>query len=107
MKSSGQGNNRARQQPGCTGGSCISGRFPWWLKVKNLPAVQVVQETWVQSLGREDPLHEEMAIHFSTGEPRDKGAWQASPRGPEELDATENTSAYISGVLRNLCPSGF
>ena len=30
--------------------------------VKNLPAVQ---ETWVQSLGQEDPLEEEMATHFS------------------------------------------
>ena len=29
-------------------------------EVKNLPAVQ---ETWVQSLGREDPLEEEMATH--------------------------------------------
>ena len=31
--------------------------------VKNLPAVQ---ETWVQSLGREDPLEKEMATHSST-----------------------------------------
>ena len=30
--------------------------------VKNLPAMQ---ETWVQSLGREDPLEKEMAIHSS------------------------------------------
>ena len=29
---------------------------------KNLPAVQ---ETWVQSLGREDPLEKGMAIHYS------------------------------------------
>ena len=29
--------------------------------VKNLPAIQEAQETWVQSLGREDPLEEEMA----------------------------------------------
>ena len=29
--------------------------------VKNLPAMQ---ETWVQSLGQEDPLEKEMAIHF-------------------------------------------
>ena len=28
--------------------------------VKNLPAMQ---ETWVQSLGQEDPLEEEMATH--------------------------------------------
>ena len=31
--------------------------------VKNLPAMQ---ETWVQSLGQEDPLEKEMAIHSST-----------------------------------------
>ena len=31
--------------------------------VKNLPAVQ---ETWVPSLGREDPLEKEMTIHTST-----------------------------------------
>ena len=29
----------------------------------NLPAVQ---ETWVQSLGQEDPLEKEMATHSST-----------------------------------------
>ena len=29
--------------------------------VKNLPAMQETQETRVQSLGREDPLEEEMA----------------------------------------------
>ena len=37
--------------------------------VKNLPAclpVQEVQETRVRSLGREDPLEEEMAPHSST-----------------------------------------
>ena len=42
--------------------------------VKNLPAMQ---EIWVQSLGQEDPLKKEMAIHSSilawripwTGEP--------------------------------------
>ena len=30
--------------------------------VKNLPAIQ---ETWVQSLGWEDPVEKEMATHFS------------------------------------------
>ena len=33
--------------------------------VKNPPAVQETQEMWVQSLGREDPLEEEMATHSS------------------------------------------
>ena len=49
---------------------------PPWLKAlfwapsdgpegKKSPAMQVMQETWVQSLGREDPLNEEMATHSS------------------------------------------
>ena len=48
--------------------------FPGGLVRKSLPAVQ---ETWVRSLGWEDPLEEEMAAHSSivawespwTGEP--------------------------------------
>ena len=35
--------------PGFLGGSVV----------KNLPAMQETEETWVQSLGREDPLEEE------------------------------------------------
>ena len=48
--------------------------------VKNLPAMQ---ETWVQSLGQEDPLGKEMATHSSIlawripGNPR--GACRLSP----------------------------
>ena len=34
-------------------------------RVKNLPAVQETQETWVQSLGSEESLEEEMATHSS------------------------------------------
>ena len=33
--------------------------------VKNLPAMQELQETQVQSLGQEDPLEEGMATHSS------------------------------------------
>ena len=32
---------------------------------KNLPAMQETQETWVQPLGQDDPLEEEMATHSS------------------------------------------
>ena len=45
--------------------------------VKNLPAVQ---ETWVASLGWEDPLEEGMATHSSIPAwriPMDRGAWRA------------------------------
>ena len=41
------------------------GGLPSGSEVKNLPAVQEMQETWVQSLGWEDPLEEEMAAHSS------------------------------------------
>ena len=34
-------------------------------RVKNLPAMQEMWETWVQSLGWEDPLEEEMATYSS------------------------------------------
>ena len=36
-----------------------------WFMVKNLPASVGVQETWVWSLGQEEPLEEEMATHLS------------------------------------------
>ena len=34
-------------------------------QVKNPLAVQQTQETWVRSLGQEDPLEKEMATHSS------------------------------------------
>ena len=34
-------------------------------KVKNPPAMQETEEMWVQSLGWDDPLEEEMATHSS------------------------------------------
>ena len=39
--------------------------------VKHLPTMQ---ETWVQSLGREDPLEKEMATHSCLENPMDGGA---------------------------------
>ena len=46
--------------------------------VRNPPAMK---ETWVQSLGWEDPLEEEMATHYSILAwriPMDRGVWQAT-----------------------------
>ena len=39
--------------------------FPRGSAVKNLPAMQEPQETWIHSLGREDPLEEGKATHSS------------------------------------------
>ena len=49
--------------------------------VKNPPAMR---ETWVRSLGREDPLKEGMATHSSILAwriPTDRGGWQATVHG--------------------------
>ena len=49
--------------------------------VKNLPAMW---ETWVRSLGWEDPLEEGMETHSSILAWRilmDRGAWQATVQG--------------------------
>ena len=49
--------------------------------VKHQFAMQELQETWVQSLGGEDPLEEGMATHSSIlpwENPMDRGAWQAT-----------------------------
>ena len=37
--------------------------FPMTHQVKNLPATQEAQETWVRSLGWEDPLEKGTATH--------------------------------------------
>ena len=52
--------------------------------VKNPPAMQ---ETWVHSLGWEDPLEEGMATHpsiLACRIPMDRGAWQCTVHGVAE-----------------------
>ena len=53
--------------------------------VKNPPAMQ---ETWVRSLGWEDPLEEGMATHsgiLACRIPMDKGAWRAIVHGVAKI----------------------
>ena len=60
--------------------------------VKNPPAMR---ETWVQSLGQEDPLEKGVAAHFSILAWKIPGQWSLvgySPWGPKELDMTEKLS---------------
>ena len=58
--------------------------FPFWVTaqmVKNLPAVQ---ETWVQTLGQEDPLEKGITTHSSTlalENFMDRGAWRVTVQG--------------------------
>jgi len=61
--------------------------------VSNLPAMW---ETWVQSLGREDPLEEGMATHSSIlawRVPMDRGAWWTTVRGVTKSQTQLSESA--------------
>ena len=72
--------------------------------VKNLPAVQ---ETWVQSLGWEDPLEKEMATHSSIL--AWKISWTEEPGGLQSMgsqrvghDWATNTYFLTCKLLRTL-----
>ena len=78
-------------------------------------ALCLMQQTWLQSLGWEDPLEEGMATHSSILDwriPMGRGAWWAtlmfvtpcSPRGRKESHVTEVTKH--SGWCDVLIPFG-
>ena len=75
----------------------ISNGLPLWLSVRELPAIQEMQEMWVQSLGLEDPLEEGTATHSSilaweipwTEEPGGVQSW-----GRKESDKTEQLNTH-------------
>ena len=67
--------------------------------IKNSPAMW---ETWVRSLGWEDPLEEGMATHSSILAWRismDRGAWWATVHGVAELDSTEQLSTALHNQI--------
>ena len=66
--------------------------FPVAQTVKNLPAMQ---ETWVQSLGWEDPLEKGMAIHSSILAKRIP--LTEEPGSCKEYDTTEQLSLTSHG----------
>ena len=64
--------------------------------VTNSPAMQ---ETWVRSLGLEDPLEEGMETHFNIlawGIPMDRGAWWSTVHGVAKSQARLNDQAWCT-----------
>ena len=43
----------------------VSGKFGYSLEAQRLKRLPAMRETWVRSLGREDPLEKELATHSS------------------------------------------
>ena len=61
--------------------------------------MSTMQETWVQSLGWEDPLEKERAAHASILAweiPRTEKPMGYCPWGSKELDTTERLSMHTS-----------
>ena len=67
--------------------------------VKNLPAIQ---ETWVQSLGREDPLEKEMATHSSIFAWRIP--WTEEPDGLEYMRSQRVRNNWSALTCTYACP---
>ena len=67
-------------------------------RLKHLPPMQ---ETRLQSLGREDPLEKEMVTHSSI--PGESHGWRSlvgySPRGRKESDTTEQLHLHQEDLL--------
>ena len=69
--------------------------------VKNTSAMQ---ETWVRSLGWEDPLEEGMASHsniFAWRIPMDRGAWRATTTGSQKVRHDWTTKHGTAHTLQN------
>ena len=67
---------------------------------KNMPAMQ---ETWVQSLGHEDPLEKGMATHSSI--PAWKISWTEEPgglqsMGPQRVEHNRATNTHFIAFLK-------
>ena len=61
-----------------------------------------MQETWVTSLGWEEPPEKEMATHSSIlclGIPMDRGAWRAAVHGVAKSGTRMRTQEKKNGII--------
>ena len=69
--------------------------LPWWLSIKNLPAMQ---KTLVRSLGREDPLEKKMKTHsniLAQEIPWSEQTGRIQSMGSQESDMTKELNSNI------------
>ena len=70
-----------------------------FLVVQTVKNMSALWETWVQSLGWENPLEKEMAtwlLHYSCLEnPMHRGTWWATVHRVAELDVTERLNTMF------------
>ena len=84
--------------------SVVDWGFSWWLSSKESPAMQ---KTRIQSLGREDPLEEEMAAHsgiLASRIPWTETPWH--PWGRKEADTIEPLNTQHTQLIYNVKVSG-
>ena len=90
------------------------GKFWWleqashvvqWLKKKHHNNLPAKQETWVQSLGQEDPLEKEMAtpVFLPVKSPMDRGAWWAIVHGIARVGLNNNNDNTGEKKAERLC----
>ena len=77
---------------GCRSGVMLG--FPGGSEMKNLPAVQ---ETWVQSLGQEDPLEEKMTVDSSIL--AWKIPWTEEPGGLQFMGLERTGHSWVTNAL--------
>ena len=71
-----------------------------------------MQETWVQFLGRDDPLEKGMATHSSILAwriPMDKGDWQATVHGVRIVGqdlASKPSPSFIFSIIEQIISPG-
>ena len=81
----------------------IPGASPVAQWLKNQPALQELQEWWVQFLGQEDPLEEGMATYSCPDNPMDRGAWRtAVHRVTKSLTGLKRVSTHTCLQFLNL-----
>ena len=73
------------------------------LVVQRLKSFPAMRETWVLSLGREDPLEKEMATHSSKLAHGRRSLVGYSPWGPKELDTTERILSLVVVTALHQC----